>query len=458
MKGARAGVDECVCASVGESRDELEAEPAVGSVWLLPRAMPAVAPVLVLVLAVVASAAGHTPPLKGKRDHVADALQINAKMLRSYAARADPPPDAPLPGPETSHFMLIAASACTGSSWVHKAVREMVLAHTATNTLTLLNGTHKEFLRPTYGSCMIKGLTRWRPSYLCGQEIPCAAAWKWAHAWHRIKIGKRCDAAAMAARTRYDPKPYPNKPSAGLLYNGTDRNANIRAPTGVLFVAFKTHMLTPIMADLISPRNTRVVTLYRRNMLDTLICSMKDCFEAGNVGYTTDGNGTPKKLCFGRRTAPNSSISHDPNAADSVYKVFLHPDERLSKRLDHVRTRSMWWKQQRGHVGLHHFANNQQDVASVAYEDLTAFEYNGDTSSEAWATSQQAFVALLKSLGARADADTVRGVMLNRLMDRDRSTGDLIIRKHHSHAREIFNAPAVKAFLQTSEYRRLWRE
>ena len=120
MKGARAGVDECVCASVGESRDELEAEPAVGSVWLLPRAMPAVAPVLVLVLAVVASAAGHTPPLKGKRDHVADALQINAKMLRSYAARADPPPDAPLPGPETSHFMLIAASACTGSSWVHK--------------------------------------------------------------------------------------------------------------------------------------------------------------------------------------------------------------------------------------------------------------------------------------------------------------------------------------------------
>ena len=133
--------------------------------------------VQVVVMVVVAcwhgaGADGNTR-LKPWSVHVREAAMTNDGHVHGFMAahRGLPLPSsaavAMVPGPGQSHFMMIAASSCTGSSFVNKAVRQMVAAHYQHGPhdqhdqhgtrFVLLNGTHKEFLRPTYGACMLKG-------------------------------------------------------------------------------------------------------------------------------------------------------------------------------------------------------------------------------------------------------------------------------------------------------------
>ena len=92
----------------------------------------------------------------------------------------------------------------------------------------------------------------------------------------------------------------------------------------------------------------------------------------------------------------------------------------------------------------------------ASVEDLAAFEYASDDGSPAWATSTNAWVALLDSLGAPAESGIVLKVLqaqMYRAGGQRKPPRTLI-----PHADMIYNFNETRSLLRNTPYAGFWRD
>ena len=175
---------------------------------------------------------------------------------------------------------------------------------------------------------------------------------------------------------------------------------------------------------------TRAVSMIRSNVLDRLICKVRDCFDRQRGTAVNGTSGNPTTECFHRRRLANPLAT----------KALLHPHrliaelQRLhdlnSKQIQHIRD-----------LGF-------SDVVPVTYEFLTAFEYDsGDgrlvnQSVREWATVLDAFGFAL----SQSD-----------ISDRLHASGWIGSRPLESHHDLIFNYDAVASVLSKNSHQHFIR-
>lgn len=192
--------------------------------------------------------------------------------------------------------------------------------------------------------------------------------------------------------------------------------------------------------DVLGRNSARLLVITRRNVLDLLVCNVKDCFdpsETGNEwGYPVNATtGERDSLCFEARHLPPGS--QQP-------KVVLHTNN-LSASLDFYdsqlnRTLS-WW--------AHGYASDE--VPHVTLEDLSAYEYDmadtpGDDASANSSRSRTvsdvsltAWANVLLAFGVEPNRSTIAAYLLP-------SAGRI---PPHSAGDEIYNLEDVSRMLTT---------
>ena len=118
--------------------------------------------------------------------------------------------------------------------------------------------------------------------------------------------------------------------------------------------------------DVLGHNGARLLVITRRNVLDLLVCNVKDCFDPSRTGnewgYPVNATtGERDSLCFEARHLPSGSLQP---------KVVLHTNN-LSASLDfydsQLNKTLSWW-------AGGGFASDE--VPHVTLEDLSAYEYN----------------------------------------------------------------------------------
>lgn len=113
--------------------------------------------------------------------------------------------------------------------------------------------------------------------------------------------------------------------------------------------------------------------MYRKNILDKVVCSVKDCFSGSAFGYPVFAvNGSKANLCFNRR---------ESGAAKT--KAYIDSIESMVERIRHLE------KVLQGKLKAFDFP------FQVTYEDLTDFEYTDEDS--VWSTSLNAWTRMLST-------------------------------------------------------------
>lgn len=182
----------------------------------------------------------------------------------------------------------------------------------------------------------------------------------------------------------------------------------------------------------------------RENMLDEVICQVKDCFQTVS-GFPVDQNGQESDLCFSRRGAPVNPISQlkqtEVSTAESttfnkIYKAKLHPGN-LINRIEYEYGLVDIVRKNLESIGL--------SPAIVAEEDLLGFQAPVHGAFDKAVTAWSVF---LESLGVTPETRIVRS-----LLRRYRNTHP----KPPNHVDVIFNFDAVRAALNNTKYANLLR-
>lgn len=117
---------------------------------------------------------------------------------------------------------------------------------------------------------------------------------------------------------------------------------------------WKHSMLRDILEKMGS-ENVLVGSLIRKNVLDGLICSVRDCFLKGRkIGYPVFVNGSRTELCFSRRNVQNEKIM-----------AYFRPEQLAMATAD-----LQWMLDDNEMVEKH--------LDSETYEELTALEYTNE--------------------------------------------------------------------------------
>jgi len=129
--------------------------------------------------------------------------------------------------------------------------------------------------------------------------------------------------------------------------------------------------------DVLGRNGARLLVITRRNVLDLLVCNVKDCFDPSKTGnewgYPVNATtGERDSLCFEARHLPSGSqqpkvVLHTNNLSASL--AFY--DSQLNRTLS-------WW----AHGGF-----VRDEVPHVTLEDLSAYEYNDTPGDDAPADS-----------------------------------------------------------------------
>ena len=120
-------------------------------------------------------------------------------------------------------------------------------------------------------------------------------------------------------------------------------------------------------AAVLVEHHSKIVSMSRQNVLDRLICNVRDCFDTKHGQSIDLATRKPSRLCFGRRQSNDTIVAH------------LNVD-RLVKKLKEALIAN---ERQAGMIRAFGF----HTVASTSYEALTAFEYdsaNLNQSINAW--------------------------------------------------------------------------
>ena len=116
-------------------------------------------------------------------------------------------------------------------------------------------------------------------------------------------------------------------------------------------------------------------SMYRKNILDRVVCSIRDCFTFGrNLGYPVfAGNGSKTNLCFDRRKNGEKTKAY----IDSTAKMVKRVKELEEKELQEAQLKAFDFPFQ------------------VTYEDLTEFEYTDEES--VWEASLDAWTRMFST-------------------------------------------------------------
>jgi len=182
--------------------------------------------------------------------------------------------------------------------------------------------------------------------------------------------------------------------------------------------------------QLLISSGTRTVIVHRANVLDTLVCEVRDCFKGLNEpprGYPVDLEGTPNDLCFLRRGADGGGVKTKA-VIDTEHMTW------------HLNEAEEYAQQQQAVLGRLGF----QSASIVTVEDLLAHEY----SEKDVHRSYTAWITLLESLGVKPKHRTV----MNYLRERVGSYSP-----PEEHWKAIWNVGPVVKVLKENNRMDLWR-
>eukprot|EP00927_Polykrikos_kofoidii_P017725 TRINITY_DN180_c0_g1_i12.p1 TRINITY_DN180_c0_g1~~TRINITY_DN180_c0_g1_i12.p1 ORF type:complete len:369 (-),score=51.92 TRINITY_DN180_c0_g1_i12:174-1217(-) len=181
----------------------------------------------------------------------------------------------------------------------------------------------------------------------------------------------------------------------------------------------------------------------RVNMLDEVICQVKDCFHPAD-GVPVDARGKESDVCFNRR-------------GDAI----KHPVSKLKSKPAEIHTRAEVYKAKLNVRVLHRLIDKEYELIDGARESLESIGIFPKTVTEedlldfqtpmpgAFKRAVTAWSVLLESLGVTPDEKIVREFLKQyRGTYHDKPT----------HADTIYNFHEVKAALQNTEYAHLIRE
>ena len=138
---------------------------------------------------------------------------------------------------------------------------------------------------------------------------------------------------------------------------------------------------------ILKPERTRILAITRANIVDWVVCQVKDCFAGDAGGVLVDANG--KQIDVSADLGGSCINRRSMNLTDDVLKVRLEPDlvkafmklaefedsgsiATLPPRLQNYA--HSWWKLEPYSIEKRGFA-----YSTVSLEDLSAFEYSDMT-------------------------------------------------------------------------------
>lgn len=199
-------------------------------------------------------------------------------------------------------------------------------------------------------------------------------------------------------------------------------NAAVNRCNRTWFVKAGSHTLSDGMLQELRRLRAFTVWMERENVLDRMVCEVRDCFYPTSFSFAVFPNGSRADLCFSRRR--NASVKtmatlYTPSLVASLRRKLQ------SNRDELARVRRTW-----------------PAVARVSYERLAAFEYAAYP--HALATSAREWSELLAALGVDAGGvDAVAAAL--------RASG--LARTRHQvgvHSEVVHNFAAVKRVLRAS--------
>ncbi|KAL3916403.1 MAG: hypothetical protein SGPRY_006833 [Prymnesium sp.] len=198
--------------------------------------------------------------------------------------------------------------------------------------------------------------------------------------------------------------------------------------------------LLPTLRELDTP----VVIVYRNNLLDRLICEIKDCLidqyvpktpgDHNSIGVARDNSGEFSRRCTDEN---DSSLKIEINTSSAIHVMNTWSEEAATQAHQ-----------------LHRYGFSEH--RTVSYEGLSAFQYS-ERSSEAHETERNVNTSLVswtKFLGSwRIQPDKIK-IRQSFLPDMGKSPEPL------PHSKTIFNAQAVRHFFAKSDqkYAALYRD
>jgi hypothetical protein len=174
----------------------------------------------------------------------------------------------------------------------------------------------------------------------------------------------------------------------------------------------------------------------RANMLDEIVCQVRDCFQP-RYGSPVDRHGQESDLCFKRRGAPTNPTSKkkltekDETSANTVYKAKLDTDSLVRNIENEIKVVDIARKNLES-IGLF--------PKTVAAEDLLGFQ---SPVPGAFERAEAAWSVFLQSLGVTPDEKIVESFLREY-----RNTYP----EPPDHVDVIYNFDEVKAKLNDTEY------
>mmetsp|Transcript_4208 Transcript_4208/g.9807 ORF Transcript_4208/g.9807 Transcript_4208/m.9807 type:complete len:371 (-) Transcript_4208:71-1183(-) len=183
--------------------------------------------------------------------------------------------------------------------------------------------------------------------------------------------------------------------------------------------------------DVLLEHGTRAVIVHRQNVLDTLVCEVRDCFngrEGADLprGYPVDLSGKPNDICFLRRGPDGGGI--ETKAVINVTNMLSH----MKKAMSYPREEQEVLKQ----LGFH-------DALVVTAEDLLGHEYSASNLPASFA----AWSKLLRSFGVTPDEAKLAKFLESRINT---------YTAPESHRDSIWNLAAVRKEIKKSEMPIQW--
>jgi len=187
--------------------------------------------------------------------------------------------------------------------------------------------------------------------------------------------------------------------------------------------------------------NPSLVHMYRRNILDRYICTIRDCFDTGfqnrhpeKQSYPVDATtGEETDLCYQRRFRKDVAVKAVLNV-ETLAKRFQEFEQ--GGRSDNAKSRELFKK----------------DYASVATEDLEAFEFSD--SIEALDKSVQTWIEVFQSWGVTPDVPKI-----GKYLEEHPERGNRPLKPH---SETVYNAEQVRNALETNpdlkKYLQHWRD
>eukprot|EP00039_Didymoeca_costata_P002405 m.59956 g.59956 ORF g.59956 m.59956 type:complete len:369 (+) comp11284_c0_seq1:208-1314(+) len=324
------------------------------------------------------------------------------------------------------HFLVIASSSCTSSSWSYSMLQTMINAHKRSMNAIKV---YPEFVIGPW-ICYKKHAKSFTAPWICNKTQSCERTAKLATAWNRMVHKNNWPCANTSLNEVVMMKIF----ESHIYYGGPDGPLKVTNFVGCMLLTF-------LRLQVLFGNPYRVINLSRKNPLDHVICQVRDCFDKHH-GYPVNASGSRMNMCFRRRALTNAS-STDPSEADKKFKVFLNVDTLAHRLTMSEKTQNWHWK-----------LPIKQKVKTFYSEDFSAFEYSDEINDYRWNVSRKGIKRALQELAAPADEDVIQREMIRMVTGPD---GKRFKRHYHNHSTLIYNAEAIREVLKGTVHERWFR-